>query len=271
MNAKAGPKTTTENITPTKAKRWLASNTKCNRPVSPRHVEYIANEIKAGRWQFTGDAIRFDDAGNLLDGQHRLHAVVATGATVPSVVVRGLPSEVFTLIDTNNRIRTLADNLAIVGNAESARLAAALTLLRHIEVGRNSRRESHEVMLGYAADHPDLPASVRAWGRSSGKVAAIRKLITPSAAMVAHYLTAKIDEDDAAWFIEALFVGENLPQRHPVFALRSQLIREMSEETRAHARWRQYALYVLAWNAHRKGRTPRRYKWASGDAFPVPR
>src|SRR5690606_39031073 len=77
-----------------------------------------------GAWQITGEAIKFDTNGALADGQHRLSAVVESGASVDMLVVRGVAPEAQTVMDSGAK-RTASDALTLVGQKHPAVLAAA--------------------------------------------------------------------------------------------------------------------------------------------------
>ncbi|HEY5050458.1 MAG TPA: hypothetical protein VII50_06125, partial [Acidothermaceae bacterium] len=64
-----------QTITPAKAAEWLEANT-TNRPVSRTVVRSFAEAMKRGEWIVTHQGIAFDVSGVLIDGQHRLAAVV---------------------------------------------------------------------------------------------------------------------------------------------------------------------------------------------------
>lgn len=62
-------------ITPDIAKEMLERNLN-NRSVSPSRVDMYADDMARGEWQANGEAICFNESGNLINGQHRLMAVV---------------------------------------------------------------------------------------------------------------------------------------------------------------------------------------------------
>ncbi len=99
-------------ITPKMAADMLKMNTR-NRPLSKGRVTTIKRAIENGEWKLNGDAIRFSTTGVLLDGQTRLSAIVESDRAVESLVVTGLPDDVFGTIDINGSARTAADVLAI--------------------------------------------------------------------------------------------------------------------------------------------------------------
>lgn len=94
-------------VTPEIAKRWLSQNTDSNRNVSNTTVEAYAREMAAGRWTLTHQGLAFNTTGELVDGQHRLHAIIASGASVVMMVTTGLRVEYNSPIDVGYN-RTLA-------------------------------------------------------------------------------------------------------------------------------------------------------------------
>jgi hypothetical protein len=94
-------------ITPEMARQWLSGQNK-NRKLMASHVTYLANEIKSGRWRISGDTIKFGDNGKLLDGQHRLSAILKAGIAIKSLVVFDIPVEHFTIID-RGVVRNIGD------------------------------------------------------------------------------------------------------------------------------------------------------------------
>ena len=78
-----------EKITPEIASVYLQVNTG-NRILRKYHVKSIANDIKNGNFEITGQSIVFDSDGKLVDGQHRLSAIIESNCAVNMLVVRGV-------------------------------------------------------------------------------------------------------------------------------------------------------------------------------------
>lgn len=76
-----------ETITPEIAKTYLTRNVN-NRKPSNKTVSIYAREMKMGKWQLTHQGLAFDENGDLLDGQHRLWAVVEADVPVQMIVSR---------------------------------------------------------------------------------------------------------------------------------------------------------------------------------------
>lgn len=109
-------------VTPEMAERWLGRN-KVNRHVRDRKVSQYARDMAAGEWKLTGEAIKFDQSGRLVDGQHRCTAIVESNATVPMFVIRGLNEDAQTVMDTGSA-RTASDNLSMQGHKHATTVAA---------------------------------------------------------------------------------------------------------------------------------------------------
>lgn len=93
-----------ENITPKQAERYLELNIdgeRVNRKLKPFHVIKLANEMQKGHWDTDVNPIIFDEKGRLIDGQHRLHAIIYNNEPQPMLVRRGVNSEAFKVLDQN--------------------------------------------------------------------------------------------------------------------------------------------------------------------------
>jgi hypothetical protein len=64
-----------QKISPDKAVEMLAANT-ANRPLARSTVQAFAEAMRRGDWLVTHQGIAFDTTGALVDGQHRLAAVI---------------------------------------------------------------------------------------------------------------------------------------------------------------------------------------------------
>lgn len=121
-------KTKLETISPAVAADILKTCNQRNRPVRDKAVHDYAVEMRAGRWGVTHQGIALDDKNVLVDGQHRLLAVIESGQTVQMLVTRGIPARinqngVFTMdvIDSGRR-RTTADQLNLLHGLAGANL-----------------------------------------------------------------------------------------------------------------------------------------------------
>lgn len=103
-----------EVITPDRAKEILRTNTH-NRKLKPYLVTRYAKTMRDGQWTTSHQGIAFDEDGNLVDGQHRMEAVVLADVAVPFLVTYGIQKRAVRDIDTGSN-RTIADGLLLADN-----------------------------------------------------------------------------------------------------------------------------------------------------------
>lgn len=79
-------------VTPTLAAEWLKKvDADHQRKFMPTVADRYAVAMNQHRWLPNNDAVTLTDTDKLTNGQHRLHAVVKSGETVPMLVCIGLP------------------------------------------------------------------------------------------------------------------------------------------------------------------------------------
>lgn len=250
-------------ITPQLAQEWLGTNHK-NRNLSSLVVHRYADTMRAGKWLVHNQGIGFDSRGNLVDGQHRLQAVIEANAAVEMLVVRGVPSKAADVVDCGKR-RTPADTLAMEGCQNATYVAGAARLLYHYEAGTMHQitdprlRLTNLGVLGVWNDHPGLEYSAAVGGRRTAK------LLPPSVGTFCHYLFFRLDADDANRFFIALVDGTALLKGSAILALRNRLIDNRSSKASLPA-IELAALMIKAWNLWRKKSSFRSLRWRSADS-----
>ena len=111
-------------VTPRLAETWLENYNINNRKLKSHVVDKYAYALSAGQWVVNGDAIRFDTNHKLIDGQHRLEAVVKSGVSLPQqLIIRNLPVRAFDTID-DGAMRTASDVIQRLGVKNSTKAAA---------------------------------------------------------------------------------------------------------------------------------------------------
>jgi hypothetical protein len=252
------------NVTPELAGEWLAQNTH-NRNLRSRVVDIYAMDMATGDWRWTGDSIKFANDGTLLDGQHRLHAIVQADLTVPMLVVRGLDNEAQDNVD-GGVLRKFQDVLKLRGEQNNISLAALVRKVAAWEGGQRRRLDSKglstAVLLRTLEAHPELRELVQPAARVAYGCGLPASLIG-----LAWWVFAQIDEEDANTFMERLYDGQGISRGEPVYELRRTL--ESTKDVRGE-RSQTYllAITIKAWNAYREGRTVSLFKWKPGGAKP---
>ncbi len=118
-------------VTPAMATRWLKNNFR-NRPISQDIVTAYARDMRLGLWTATHQGIAFNDRDELIDGQHRLLAIVQSGRTIRIMVTFGLPSKIegseMTTMDAvdRGRTRSVGDQLLIQHGIKQGGVIAAI-------------------------------------------------------------------------------------------------------------------------------------------------
>tara|TARA_R100001129_G_scaffold8574_1_gene6072 strand:- start:18 stop:884 length:867 start_codon:yes stop_codon:yes gene_type:complete len=118
------PSFNVEEITPEYAQEILDQKNNNNRTIKQTNLNRLVKAIDNDEWQVTNQGIAFDSEGNLLDGQHRLLAIVKTGQALKIMVARNMHPEIFNVVDTGTA-RMASDVLHISGCGNSSKTIAA--------------------------------------------------------------------------------------------------------------------------------------------------
>lgn len=119
-------------VTPQQAEMWLAENHSRQRAIREAVVNMYASDMVDGSWdESIINPIRFTKGGKLIDGQHRLKAVVVANKPVTMWVQFGLDDDAFESIDIGAK-RTPAD---ILGGENSKYGASILANIAGILYG----------------------------------------------------------------------------------------------------------------------------------------
>ena len=133
-------------VSPDIARRWLDTSPG-NRAIRPATVRHYAWQMANGEWLEAAQGISFDQDGRLLDGHHRLLAIIAAGVSVWLWVSTGFARATFAVIDGGER-RNAADILGQPRKvAEVVRFGASLVFGRRLSTAD----------LQYVACTPVLP------------------------------------------------------------------------------------------------------------------
>lgn len=244
-------------VSPTIAAKWLERNTS-NRPISDTYLRELAEAMTRGEWMENGESLKFDSNGVLLDGQHRLRAIILSGVTITTRVEFGLPSDAFITLDRGKK-RNLGDALAMQGVSEYHAIAAAAQLLYKLHYKASTNRPASPLqLLEFYENHcAGVEASV-----SPTRHAA--KMSPGSVVIAMHYLFAKHSRPLADEFMMLLGDGTNMGTGHPVLVLRERLIADKAAKASL-PRMEIVILYIRAWNAFVTNRTLRSLRGSIGD------
>lgn len=244
-------------IAPDVAANWLRDFNVHNRPLQERHSEHLQRDIEAGRWRLTHQGVAIDAELRLLDGQHRLRAIAASGRAVPIQVTWNLDPEVFPVIDTGKR-RTAADALSLAGVKVKNRALSASTA--KFLLGRRTLSMS-QFSNGLTMTNEDVLSAIRDLGeeRVARAVTVGQRLGSLNGTVVAAfvYTMERLDvpldvvTDD---FLVPIWKGLGLTsEADPRYAARAYFERHSKTSLTNRRRAEMYTVLCQAWNAWAKG------------------
>lgn len=235
-----------------RAAEWLEKNMPQNRKVKQGVVNKIAADITANKWIMDGNPIKFNTAGFLIDGQHRLHAIVKAGKPVQTVVCYDVDSQAINTLDTG-AARSTADVLSLNGIAGSSKMIAALArrILSYktgtgLELRGKRKAISNQQILAFCQDN-DLAPYVN-YGMNCFTQALTRELLNSGEWQFTYWLLAQTHEADAQKFCMNLakLRDKDAPAIRTLFEAlsRSAVMGDIVTKMK---------LIITAWNAWRKG------------------
>jgi hypothetical protein len=196
----------TQNITPSLALKLLESNIKNNRKIDKKQVSAYARQMARGLWRCdNGEGLGFNPDGKLLNGQHRLHAVIEYGQPVEMLVFSGIPDEAMTSLDDGKR-RTLADAMTINGKnlpnqtAINGALSCLITLYncteteRHYSAVTGARRNSTSEIIQFFDKLPNFKEVAEEFF-SKFKYTKLGRVLPLGYALAFYYLLNDLDEE----------------------------------------------------------------------------
>jgi hypothetical protein len=251
-------------VTPEMASRWLEGNTH-NRRINQTHVNRLAEEMKAGRWRLTHQGIAFSASGTLLDGQHRLWAIVLSGATVKVRVFFNEPAGNEGAID-GGLSRSDADRLTLTGKFEGGvsrnHLAALRVMLRGLK---------EPTCIGIAVLEAEMVKHKGAIDFALGNLASdhsrgVANSVTRGVLARAFYST---DRDKLTHFCDVLKTGLSGEADQPIILLRDYL-GKCPRSRKANILAEQYAKTERALLAYLRGERLSKLYAGTFELFPLP-
>jgi hypothetical protein len=252
-----GLETTWELVTPRRAEEYLATRGP-NRAVMGGTVLRLAQDMAADHWQRTHQGIAFDDKGHLLDGQHRLQAILQSGRPQTLLVTRGLDSAALEAIDIGAK-RSTYQVLAIAGHKNASTLAGALSLALLFYDGRLKRGWPYPTVaeqLQFLYDNPSIVDGME-WGMYCN---AKSNILPASVVAFAYHEFRQHAPVLVEGFMQELITGEELAPRSPILAVRQWLLDDRRGNFHRRNRWKLLGVTIKAWNAvlqERELRLPR--------------
>lgn len=251
-------------ITPSVAQDFLARNT-TNRPLRQGLVSTYAADMLKGNWQHNGETIKTSVTGNLLDGQHRLHAIIKANIPVKMLVVTSLPEDSFRTIDTGMR-RTAGQILGLSGKHNAAIQASIGRWLVFLESKGTANICRTAVTTQQIFDTLERhPLAAHFASRHSEK--GIRSLLASATGAVMVLAAEKYGQDVVDSFLDQFSLGESLKKGDPVYELRERMIQNASRVAKLTTA-SIVAITIKAMRAYAAQKTIGLLRWSPNEEWP---
>lgn len=257
-------------ITPAKAKEYLEANVDNRRIKKPVVLKY-AKDIIEDRWiEDTGETIKIATTGRILDGQHRLHAIVKANKSIYCHVSTGLDEKVFKVIDTGST-RNATDVFKIEGIKNEHSLPSIISFYNLLEQGKKHKgfhvhqKSTNAMLLDQYYEDENFWQSVSR--NSYNWYLSFAKILTPSfiGGFYAHFY--KLNSDKANIFMTQLATGINI-DNDTISILRNKLMVDKMSIKKMPITLKM-ALVIKTWNSYINGIKLKQLKYDSTrEQFP---
>lgn len=259
-----------EEITPKRAIQLLKRNSK-NRKLNIRTVSYYADQMERGEWIVTGQGISLSTDGDIIDGQHRLSAIVKSGKTVSMFVFYDMDPKSFDRYDVG-KTRSAGDIFQIDGVKNAHNISSMIKYYQQIGMKEKQAEFSviqlkltrHELLAKYH-EGPDFwqeicRLTLRGWNHFR---------LYNSGFLGGFYAHVVLDKGYSLDSVKAF--NDELHQLSPeknvsTFNLRTVLIRDAMSMKRYTPSVKR-AFLTKCWNAYFKNEEVKTYKISEGEKF----
>ena len=250
-------------LTPELATECLG-NMAANRRPSKSMISKYANTFKPGTTIY--QPLIFNEAGQLMDGQHRCQAVIQSKTAIHIATIGNVPSSAWDDLD-GGKTRSLADVLAAMGEQYSQTVASIVTAIHQYEVGYYCgvdscppRQRALEIFDRHATKIRDAAIWLGAHG-------AIRGVMPPSIAAFVYFMTGGASEQlEPFWSKVETGVGVR-SKFDPAALLRNRLVNDRNGKSRL-PRETKIALTIKAVNSALTNQPLQVLRWSNGEEFP---
>jgi hypothetical protein len=218
-----------------------------NRALMGGTVLRLSEDMSADRWITTHQGIAFDAAGHLIDGQHRLQAIIQSGRPQVLLVTRGLSDEAIQATDIGAK-RYTAQLLQVLGWTHSHALAGALSAALLYREGRLRRGVPYPTVqdqLAFFAAHRAIADSVP-WVN----VCQLHGNVLPHSLVVwLHWELTPVAPALVDGFFQELLTGQDITSDDPTYGARQWLVEDRRGKFARRQRFTLAGVVFKAWNA----------------------
>lgn len=253
-----------ELITPEKARGYLNGNV-MNRPVFSNIVDFYAEQMKNGFWTQSGQTISLSKDGVLIDGQHRLLAIIKSNVNIEMNVAKNVPIESFLNYD-NLRSRSVNDVFYINGVTDHRHKTALIHAYNNYTRGgageagfykgefsagprKSAIKLSNQQVIDFYKTHERLITEVSRFCQNCNKKLNILTTSQLGAIIMFLILNKFHDQNYVFSFFEKLHSGET--SNDSILNLRNRFIQNLSKRDK-YSSYTKLVFIVKLWNAYVK-------------------
>jgi hypothetical protein len=246
-------------------------NNDANRKLKEKVVKRYANDMRKGIWkQNTAELIKISKTGKLLDGQHRLSAIIMADIEIPMYIAFDLEDDVFDVLDTGST-RTAGDTFRVAGLGYSSSLPSIIqfseVLFKFGRSTKSSPRLTNQELLTKYKEKEDYYLDVAC--KSHTFYGQFAKILPPTTIGGFIIFFNSKSSADCELFFQELCTGQNVTNK-TIFVLRNKLI---ENKTSVKKMGNEYinALIIKAWNLYRLRQEAKvlRYNKELERSFPI--
>lgn len=254
-----------------------------NRPLSKARWQRYAKLMKQGEWDPDADELyKFNEDGELVEGQHRYEGVADSGVTIWGLALFGVKPQSVALMG-GGAARTLGEVLSMQGESNYNALAAAINVafrwyvhgIDGIRVWSGSHGPSRQEALDFLGEHPEMREAVKNTKRYTKF---FKGVVRPGLLAGLWMILAELDSDSCLDFFERLVNGTNLDETSPIYRLRERILDIKSNADhlgqRGISEYMIMAYFFKCWIAYMDGKPMGQLRFSSGGAnpekFPIP-
>lgn len=231
-------------VSPMQAEKWLGSLAENQRDLSGSVVARYARDMTEEDWHETADTIKFDTSGKLIDGQHRLQAIVKSGMPIHLWVAVGVDPAAIRAIDTT-KVRSASCIMSMHGTANArtvTSIARAMISARRGSFYQGAHRgavTTASIMAEVENDPGSYQESAR-WANANRS-----SLVSPSAVAIAHFIGSKVDQGKTEEFLGAITSGAELKAGSVEFMVYSRLLKSKTANRQALILGQRQKMYLV--------------------------
>lgn len=249
-----------------------------DRGLSKHHVKKLAGALTRGEWHVTGHGIVFDINNAMIDGQHRLHAIILANLSMDITVTFGVDPMARFVIDTGSKPRSLTDVLGIKDFKYASTLNGALHWYNGLQEGPKELRRLGRLSTTQGLELAHLVPALGSWAETLHRMGLSRhvKNMAAMAALATVFEEACGNDDLVVDFFTKLTTGASMDLGHPILQLRElhAHLRKRDSGRTNHAvgkvpEWVGVALTMKAWRYFVQDRRVHQLCLRPGEEFPT--